>query len=250
MENYNLENEFARIQELCFMAREEYGSRATYFGKGITLEELSAWEKRNGITIPDSYKEWLRLTEQCILLFDLVMLTMPGVNLDIVSDENLVLIGRLIGDGEYLCFSRITHEFVRYKNGVQRIYGDFKEFLNETLIRLLENSLEDTESIQEGKDIYQKLECKSIKVKTRVFNSLGVEERKKYLDYLKSVSRNTYDNFLDDIRRQAILDFWQNERELICMGHCTREWNPSQIEYILNISTETGVSAKQAGRPY
>lgn len=250
MENYNLENEFARIQELCFIAREEYGSRATYFGRGITLEELNDWEKRNDIIIPDSYKEWLRLTGQSMLLFDLLVLTMPEVNFDIVHNQDLVLIGRVIGDGEYLCFSRLTHEFFRYKDGVQRTYRDFKEFLKETIIRLLENSLENAEKIQRGNDIYQKLECKSIEVKTRAFNSLDVEDRKKYLEHLKAFSGNIYDNFLDDIRRQAILDFWQNERELIGVGRCIRKWNPSQIEHILNISTETGMSVKQAGRPY
>ena len=249
MENYNLENEFARIQELCFIAREEYGSRATYFGRGITLKELNDWEKRNDIIIPDSYKEWLQLTGQCMLLFDLVVLTMPEVNFDIVHNQDLALIGRVIGDGEYLCFSKSTHGFFRYKNAVQRSYGDFKQFLNETIIRLLENSLENTENVQQGKDVYHKLESKSIEVKTRAFNSLEVEERKKYLDHLKSFSGNIYNNFLDDIRRQAILDFWQNERELIGKGRCKRKWNPSQIEHILNISTETGMSAKQAGRP-
>lgn len=249
MENYNLESEFAKVQELCFIVREEYGSRATYFGEEASEEELSAWEKSNGIKIPASYKAWLRLTKQCMLMFDLAVLTMPGINLNIVPDEDLVLVGRLIGDGEFLCFSKFTHEFIRYKNGVQRIYRDFKEFLNETLIRLLENSLMDESDLQGEVDTNQRLESKSILVKTRAFNSLEVEERKKYLEHLKSVSRKTYDDFLDDIRRQAILDFWQNERELIEMGRCTREWNPDQIEHILNISMETGMYVKQAGRP-
>ena len=249
MENYNLEEEFIRVQELCYIAREEYGSRATYFDDGMSLEEMSEWEKSHRIKIPDSYKAWLRLVKQCMLLFDLAVLTVPAVNHDIVPDEDLVIVGRLIGDGEYLCFSKLTHEFIRYRDGVQRIYIDFKEFLWETLIRLLEASLVGDDDLEDKDNLLLQLDSKSILVKTRAFNSLKVEERRRYLDILRAAMPKKYDDYIDDIRRQAILDYWQHERELIGMGHCTREWNPDQIEHILNISMETGMYVKQAGRP-
>lgn len=250
MGNYNLEDEFAMVQELCFIAREEYGSRATYFDDGMSLEEISEWEKSHRIKIPDSYKAWLQLVKQCMLLFDLAVLTVPAVNYDIVPDEDLVIVGRLIGDGEYLCFSKLTHEFIRYKDGVKRIYIDFKEFLQETLIRLLEASLVGEEDLEDKDNLLLQLDSKSILVKTRAFNSLKVEERRRYLDILRAAMPKKYDDYIDDLRRQAILDYWQHERELIGMGQCTRDWNPQQIEYILNISTDTGMYVKQAGRPY
>lgn len=252
MNSNKLEEEIEEILELCYIAKSEYGSKSCYFGKGMELKELDEWENRNGISIPFTYKEWLKFSNQCMILFDLAIFTIPCTNVDAVQDNDLVTIGKLIGDGEFLCFSKTTKEIIRYRNGIQRKYSDFKEFLNGTLIRLLQNSLSKAEKkirIESKEEYYQHMNGKSLCVKTTLFNRLTVEERKKYLDYLKSISKDTYDNFLDDIRRQAILDFWQHERELIGEGHSTRNWSHKQIESILNINRETGMCEKQAGRP-
>ena len=51
--------------------------------------------------------------------------------------EDLVYIGDLIGDGEMLCFSKATSKIISYDHGTPSDEGDFKDFLNETIIRML-----------------------------------------------------------------------------------------------------------------
>lgn len=75
---------------------------------------------------------------------------------------------------------------------------------------------------------------------TDEFNKLSINDRKAYLDYLKSQSQRDYDKFVKSIRQQAVQDFWNYERELILNGKSTSNWTPKQIERIMNIDPETG----------
>ncbi len=82
------------------------------------------------------------------------------------------------------------------------------------------------------------------------YNSMTVEERKSYVNYLENLpeGKDKADDFLDILRKQAVQDYWDNERELILDGKCTRDWTPEQIERILHIDETTGELDKHAGR--
>lgn len=250
-ENNYLKEEIEKILDLCYDAVATYGRGSCYFGDGMDEKVLSRWEADNNITIPYTYKEWLRFAGQCVLLFDLAVLVSPRINYEATGSSDLVLIGRIIGDEEILCFSKSRQSIVRVMNGVQKEYKDFKVFLNQVVIRLIKGSIAEDEDIlqDENANLFNIRDCESIKVKTSLFNKMAVEHRCQYLDYLKSVSERDYDNFMDDIRRQAMLDFWYHERELIKNGQCTKDWNPNQIENIMNINIDTGMCEVQAGRP-
>lgn len=87
-----------------------------------------------------------------------------------------------------------------------------------------------------------------VKDMTHKFNQLDLEDRKDFLEELKSFDKVNYDDFIEKIRKQAVLDFWTEERELIKQGKCTREWTAEQIEYIMNISTKSGDASINGGK--
>jgi len=82
------------------------------------------------------------------------------------------------------------------------------------------------------------------------FNSLTLEERKSYTDFLKSLSPgdSELDTFTTLLRNQAVKDFWDNERELVKQGKGTRDWTVEQQKTILNIDSN-GKESKHAGTP-
>ena len=82
------------------------------------------------------------------------------------------------------------------------------------------------------------------------FNSLSVNERKSYIDFLYSLpeGENKVTSLTDILRNQAVDDFWFNERIAIIDGKSTYNWTPEQIEDIMNIDPTTGQMKSAAGR--
>ena len=250
-ENNYLKEEISKMIDLCHYSINEYGRCASYFGEGIPFEALTKWEELNKIELPRDYKEWLTFSKHTILQFDLAVIFPPQININEGQGSDLVVIGRVIGNGESICISKSNQKIIRFKDGIRKEYSSFKEFLNNFVIRMLISSLTDNDAIQKY-DNYKfddLLKCKSMEIKTRYFNKLVIEYRKKFLDYVKQISQEEYDNFIDDISRQSIIDFWWHERDLIQKGLSTRTWAPDQIENIMNINQDTGMCEKQAGRP-
>ena len=71
------------------------------------------------------------------------------------------------------------------------------------------------------------------KEKTALFNEFSIENRKRFLKMLPEEQRK---DFIDNIRKQAVKDFWTHEQALIKEGKCTRDWTPEQVEEGLHIS--------------
>ena len=122
---------FDEIVELCDKAIPEYGENASYFLEPASEEEITKWEQQTNISIPESYKLWLKLTRGCGIRSGLAEFFFPSTEQpeDIPEDyvpEDYVIIGNVIGDGELLCFSKTTKKFVRYYNGKNN--GEFEDF--------------------------------------------------------------------------------------------------------------------------
>ena len=93
-------------------------------------------------------------------------------------------------------------------------------------------------------DIY-KSETKASDETTN-FNNLSIQGR---IDYLNSFSDTERKKFIAMIRKQAVIDAWNHERELIEQGKCTRDWTPEQIENIYALSDKTGNMSINGGTP-
>ncbi len=89
---------------------------------------------------------------------------------------------------------------------------------------------------------YDKL---GIKRMTKIFNEFSVDTR---LEFLETLSDSSRKKFINNIRNQAVEDFWFHEREAIMNGECTRDWTPEQIEQIMNISEKSGAMSTNAGK--
>ena len=89
----------------------------TTFAPACTEEKMAAWESANGIKIPESYKEWLRFTEECTIDGTTAQFFGPDHFRTDYVPENLIVIGEVVGDGEQVCFDKETGEIVNYFEG-------------------------------------------------------------------------------------------------------------------------------------
>ena len=85
-----------------------------------------------------------------------------------------------------------------------------------------------------------------IKEMTKEFNGLDIAERRIFLNRLTDEQR---EDFIENIRQQAVDDFWVHERQAILEGKCTRDWTPEQIEQIMALTPKKGKMSTNAGKP-
>lgn len=124
-ENY-MKKEFDEIVRLCEEAIPECGDHASYFMEPATEEEIMKWEEDKGISIPESYKLWLKLTKNCQIRQTLGEFHFPLINQSQYIPDDYIIIGNIIGDGELVCFSKSGNNFVRYFEG--KVNGEFNDF--------------------------------------------------------------------------------------------------------------------------
>lgn len=126
-----------RISELLdFLVKKEKKDtlNRTFFTVPAPKEEITKWEEENGITIPESYKEWLKFTGNCELDGTVAKFTKPADFRDSFDDDNMIVIGEIIGDGGTVCFSKKTGKIVSFCDGfIDRRYSDFDKVLEEVL---------------------------------------------------------------------------------------------------------------------
>ena len=137
----NIKKEFDEIVRLCEDAIPEYGERASYFMEPATEEEIDAWEEVTNLKMPESYKEWLKLTKTCQIRQTLAEFYFPATNQPEFVPEDYVMIGNIIGDGEIVCFSKNNGKFIRYFEGsINGEFDDFKDTLKK-IISMLKGDL-------------------------------------------------------------------------------------------------------------
>ena len=90
-------------------------------------------------------------------------------------------------------------------------------------------------TIKKYREVYKSLPKKDM---TNIFNSFSPRERRVFL---KALPKDEKEKFIDDIRKQAVKDFWTHEQALIKEGKSTRDWTPEQVEDVLHISEKTGI---------
>ncbi len=130
--NNSLTEEIKEIVSLCQQLEDRYDS---YFNPPASEEEIIAWENEHGITIPETYKDWLRFSNGSGMkgrLADFWGVKKIG-SCDQFLPNDLVTIGELIGDGEYLCFSKKTGKIIWEDHGKMREYDNLNEVINEIL---------------------------------------------------------------------------------------------------------------------
>lgn len=106
------------------------------FPPPATEAEIALQEQEINAKIPDSYKDWLRFSNGVQLnglLVKFLGVKALGKGTQFVSGE-YVVIARVIGDGEFLCFSKETGDIVWEDHGNIKKYGTFNSFLRRFII--------------------------------------------------------------------------------------------------------------------
>lgn len=158
------------IEELLSLCERFDDIGPTKFIKPAKEEDLLAWEQTNGIELPETFKEWLRFCNgaqidgQLVCLFSLEEIEVGSSYIP----EHLVYVGDLIGDGERLCFEKETGRFVSflsvYREEHLTIYGDFKDFLLET-IRFMKSDIGEEECEEQTEPKKEKEMSSGLKAK-------------------------------------------------------------------------------------
>lgn len=126
--NNSLTEEIKEIVELSKKLKNEYDFE---YAPPATEEEISTWESEHGITIPETYKDWLRFSNGSAIRSELAVfwgIRMIG-SCDQFLPNDLVTIGEIIGDGEYLCFSKKTGKIIWEDHGNIVEYDSFNSLL-------------------------------------------------------------------------------------------------------------------------
>ena len=140
-----LKDVIAELLEYCDEKEEEGELGKTKFSNPVSEEEIDAWEKENGVRIPETYKQWLRFTGDCIIDGTTAEFYSPKNFRTEYVPEDLVIIGEQIGDGEVVCFSKEMGNIVTYFEGsINYEYGSFDKTIKE-VIRLMGKPEEESE---------------------------------------------------------------------------------------------------------
>ena len=135
----SLTDEITQIVELSKKLENDYDFE---YDPPISEEVLSSWEKEHSITIPESIKDWLRFSGYSNICNELAII--KGVkafkiDCELVPDE-MVIIGEVIGDGQFIGFSKENGEIMWEDHGEVTRLKSFDIFLKDTVIRMLKRS--------------------------------------------------------------------------------------------------------------
>ncbi len=161
-ENNSLKTEIEEILKLCKESEAEYGEKASYFNEPVSEQEMTEWEEANSVKIPESYKEWLRFTGKCRIVSNTATFWGPKEFHSNFVPEDLVVIGEMVGDGEVVCFSKSSGEFVRFFEGKEN--GTHIKF-DGILKAILQTSKADGELSDDAKILFMKMVLENRKKK-------------------------------------------------------------------------------------
>ncbi len=125
-----LKKQITEILELEHALQEKY----TY-NSPVSEEELSLWEHETNIKIPESIKDWLRfangskIQNNTMVTYELVDFVYRNNDIS----EDFVIIGNVIGDGQFIGFSKETGKILWEDHGEIHEYKTMKELLEEII---------------------------------------------------------------------------------------------------------------------
>ncbi len=138
--NNSLTEEIKEIVKLCIELDDVDVSE---FNPPAIDEEIKMWEDKNNIILPESYKDWLRFSNGSQILGQLACFY--SLNRIVTSghgfSDDYAIIASIIGDGEFLCFSKTNQSYFWLDHDDVIEITNLNLFLKDTVIRMLKKSL-------------------------------------------------------------------------------------------------------------
>ena len=126
------------IKEIVRLSQELEDDYMFDYKHPISEEEITVWENENNIRIPKTVKDWLRFSNGSIIrnyLMHIYSLSEFDLSHKDMS-EDLIVIGEVIGDGEFIAFSKNTGKLIWEDHGSFEEYSNLNGVLEE-IIRIL-----------------------------------------------------------------------------------------------------------------
>lgn len=132
-----IKEQFEYYQNMCSLLSEFKDST---FASPATLEKIENWEKENDTELPHQYKSWLLLSESSRIIGGYIELKWPQLGC-FDADNDVIIIGSIVGDGEELLISRKNGKIFSFFDGETEEYEDFDDLLT-CLSGFIEHSAE------------------------------------------------------------------------------------------------------------
>lgn len=139
LDKNSLQVEIRELLTLCERI-DDLNINGSHFDPPASEEEILNWERTNGITIPESFKEWLRFSNDAeIIGFTARILGVKSMvasprEFTNESPEDLVIIGHMGGCGDVLCFSKTTGKIIwLYDYRERDEFDSFKDIILELI---------------------------------------------------------------------------------------------------------------------
>lgn len=127
--NNSLTEEITQIVELSKLFDDEYDFE---YSPPSTEDEMNEWEDKHNIMIPESIKDWLRFSSFSNIKSESAIIRNVSefkIGCEVVPDD-MIIIGEVIGDGEFIGFSSKTGKILWEDHGKIKEYNSFKDILN------------------------------------------------------------------------------------------------------------------------
>lgn len=268
-------NEIKKMCELLF----KYDRSS--FNAPTTTADINSFQSINKLELPDELKDIYQVANGFQVLgrtAKIYNLHEVGIKLNDIPDEYVVF-GELTGDGEKICFHEKTGEIVTVYNGKifeYSIIGFLEYCVDQCLdgffmskvdiaacLELRANTLEAIQKIYSLKSITigalaDKFTQSSndekeafmhdlpIIIRAAVFGALDEIQCMEFMNYLKIRNNFKADNFVRGMKRRAIDNFFNRERQALDEGKASFPWNVKQMREIYNFNDE-GMCYQNAG---
>ncbi len=124
-----------KLVDLCEKRGAIDGYKNIVIEKPATLEEITAWEQENNISLSESYKQFLSFANGvCLSGISDCIYGLQKINPSVEHlDPDYINIGETIGDGTMICMSKTNGNVYTEDHGKYDDRGDFAEFLKDYL---------------------------------------------------------------------------------------------------------------------
>ena len=251
------------------------------FNSAANDDEMSRLEQTASFKIPEELKEIYRMADGFQILGRtacIYSLSDMGCKIKDIPEEYVVF-GEIVGDGEKLCFHENTGDIVTIHCG--RIFrysvrGFLEYCVDQCMDGFFMSKVEMADCLDLRSDILRTIQkiynLKSVTIgeladkfvqagntdkevimydlpiiiRAAIFGSLENALCVEFLNYLKNKDEVMADNLIRGMRRRAIDNFFNRERQALDEGKMSFPWNVIQMREIYNFNDE-GMCYQNAG---